>query len=321
MAQLENVTFQISYRNISKEYDLVTEGFGEYYPFRDSCDKMSDPGCLASTVCYYSASVPILYDQDSVVLISSVDGSPVFNATVHFQDTIYLNKKEIGCSGGNTFQFLFLFQFQGCLHECVLSTLRRVGYVEQPLQDSYVPFFDQSPHLLRQQHGVLPAGRPSVHLSDPFHLDTRHGCHRTPILAVSPSPPPPPTSTTTVTLRPGRHSPTPRRRRPISPSPSAITKIPSSLLLPSPTDAAQPPNPQPAASDAPSRKIGSSLSFSSPSASWGSPRESRCVWRCGMRGRWSAWSGGYVGICAVFRRGCSRFRFRWRWRAVWSVGM
>lgn len=107
MVQLENITFQISYRNISEEYDLVTEGFGEYYPFRDSCDKMSDPGCLESTVCYYSASLPILYDQDSVVLISSVDGLPVFNETVHFQDTIYLNKKEIGCSGGNTFRFKF----------------------------------------------------------------------------------------------------------------------------------------------------------------------------------------------------------------------
>lgn len=105
--QLENVSFYISYRNITKEYDLVTKGFGEFYPFRDSCDKMSDPKCLSSTVSYFSASLPILYDQDSVVLISSVDGSTVFNETVQFQDTIYLNKKEIGCSGGNTFQFIF----------------------------------------------------------------------------------------------------------------------------------------------------------------------------------------------------------------------
>lgn len=101
--QLENMSFYISYRNISQDYDLVTEGFGEFYPFRDRCDKKYDPECLNSSVYYYSTSLPILYDQDSVVLISSVDGFAVFNETVKFQDMIYLNKKEIGCSGDNTY--------------------------------------------------------------------------------------------------------------------------------------------------------------------------------------------------------------------------
>ena len=90
-----------------------------------------------------------------------------------------------------------------------------------------------------------------------FSLDMRHGCHRTPILAARPSLPPPISSTTAILLH-GRHFPTPRRRLRVSPSPSAITKIPSSSPLPSPTDAARPRNPLPAVSAALSRRIASS---------------------------------------------------------------
>lgn len=91
----------------------------------------------------------------------------------------------------------------------------------------------------------------------PFSLDMLHGCHRTPILAASPSLPPPISSTTAIPL-PGRPFPTPRRRLRVSPCPSAITKIPSSSPLPSPTDAARPRSPRRAVSAAPSRRIASS---------------------------------------------------------------
>lgn len=103
-----------------------------------------------------------------------------------------------------------------------------------------------------------PSSRTTLRtIGTPCSLDMRHGCHRTPILAASPSPPPP-ISTTTATLLPGRPSPTPRRRLRVSPCPFAITKIPSSSPLPSPTDAARRRSPRPAVSDAPSRRTASS---------------------------------------------------------------
>lgn len=101
LVELRNMSFSLFHNNASSEFNLVSEGFGEYYPYRDSCNKLSDPKCKNSTVNYYSLLVPAVEKEDFSFKIVAQDRSVLFEETLECSSTAYLNKMEINCSGGN----------------------------------------------------------------------------------------------------------------------------------------------------------------------------------------------------------------------------
>ena len=101
--QMMSYDFELEYEQETHRFSAKTQGFGEYYPYRDACNKSGDPVCRNSSVLYYETSfVPKRVNSTLVVRASGVD-DVILNQTVSTEEVLHLHKKDIECSGGNVY--------------------------------------------------------------------------------------------------------------------------------------------------------------------------------------------------------------------------
>lgn len=96
--EMNSTSFSISFGDVASVMTPVTEGFGEYYPYRDRCDKDKGISCEESQVLYYHSYVTSPNDT-RVLYINSV--APFYNQTVVPLVQLNLTKKDLNCVGGN----------------------------------------------------------------------------------------------------------------------------------------------------------------------------------------------------------------------------
>jgi hypothetical protein len=116
---LQSSIFELSYANNSIWFDQETKGFGEFYPYRDLCNKKGDPECLSSPVLYFKAYFLPMDDNATLRVIEQGNGHAFFTDTLLFSRELRLHKKDISCSGGNEYNLFIHLNFSAvCAKEC-----------------------------------------------------------------------------------------------------------------------------------------------------------------------------------------------------------
>lgn len=95
---MNSTSFSVLFGNDTNVMTPVTDGFGEFYPYRDPCDKDRDMLCEESQVLYYHSYITSHNDTE-VLYINSA--SPLYNQTVIPLVELNLTKKDLNCIGGN----------------------------------------------------------------------------------------------------------------------------------------------------------------------------------------------------------------------------
>lgn len=105
---LERTEFEMWYGGSKYCFQPVTTGYGEYYPYRDTCDKKGDPGCRNSTVLYYMTSLFPKEANTSLIIKYAGGVKDILRDTISAKHKLQLRKKDINCSGGNVYCSPFL---------------------------------------------------------------------------------------------------------------------------------------------------------------------------------------------------------------------
>ena len=101
MDAMESAEFEMWYGGSKHNFQPVTSGFGEYYPYRDACDKKGDPGCRNSSVLYYTTSFFPREANTSLIVKFAGDDKDILRDMISSKQKLHLHKKDINCSGGN----------------------------------------------------------------------------------------------------------------------------------------------------------------------------------------------------------------------------
>ena len=124
VSAMESTDFELWYGGRKHVFQPVTSGFGEYYPYRDACDKKGDPKCHNSTILYYTTSFFPREANTSLIVRHADDAKDILKDVISSKQKLYLYKKDINCSGGNAYSFLF---FISCSESCAKECERRSG--------------------------------------------------------------------------------------------------------------------------------------------------------------------------------------------------
>ena len=98
---MESSHFDLHYGNHSFPFEKHTLGFGEFYPYRDVCDKSGDPECASGQILYYMSTLVPESDSGRIEITGGDWESEVFSRAIQFHDRLELYKKDISCVGGN----------------------------------------------------------------------------------------------------------------------------------------------------------------------------------------------------------------------------
>ena len=105
MNEMNNTLISIDYDSSIYSMNVVREGFGEYYPYRDRCDLSNEIHCEKSDVPYHQVDIPFANETQDLSIYSQ---NVIYNTTIIPNRVLDLYKKDINCMGGNTYLFSFV---------------------------------------------------------------------------------------------------------------------------------------------------------------------------------------------------------------------
>lgn len=154
--------FELEYEKETRRFSSKTRGFGEYYPYRDACNKNGDPVCRNSSVLYYETSFrPKKANSTLVVRASGVD-DVILNQTVSTEEVLHLHKKDIECSGGNVYSVSVSCHPQSSMRKGMREAVRRVERYHKHLRNSCLSVSHLPACNLSQQHHGMAFGHSLV---------------------------------------------------------------------------------------------------------------------------------------------------------------
>ncbi|KAK8807438.1 hypothetical protein WA158_004197 [Blastocystis sp. Blastoise] len=95
-----NAVIEARINGNSFQVDSYNDSFGDYYPQRDSCNYVGDPGCLSSLPLYYLTKYSIQNKSSFILNIYTKQGT-IMNTNITTYEHFHRTKRDIGCEGAS----------------------------------------------------------------------------------------------------------------------------------------------------------------------------------------------------------------------------